>query len=177
MFIATHVHRAAISLSLGPLPLVPPQQGRDAFAMSKWRRWRGNHWIFSCLLSSPEAQGSSWWLRQTGNSLRMQAPCFPHPHLPAEGSVASCRGRHKMKARDPGQQYKGGHIQISRGYLGRELLPSLHSVTQPASSSSSSHCLSGWCWTDNAVAFGSWLEVPESQHSFPSFLLCKGKMK
>lgn len=30
---------------------------------------------------------------------------------------------------------------------------------------------------DNAVVFGSWLEVPESQHSFPSFLLCKGKRK
>lgn len=38
MFTATHVHRAAISLSLGPLPLIPPQQGRDAFAMSKRRK-------------------------------------------------------------------------------------------------------------------------------------------
>lgn len=40
------------------------------------------------------------WDSQGMASRRMQAPCFPHPHLPVEGSVASCQG----KAQNEGPQ-------------------------------------------------------------------------
>lgn len=135
-----------------PLPPAPLQQGWDTFVMSKWHRWRANHWVFSCLPRSLKAQRSSWWLRQSGNGLKRDAsPLFPSSLPSCTG--ASCQGRHKMKAHNPGQQYKGGHIQISRGYLGRELPPSLHTVTQPASSSSCCWWMlqenptdKTWCW-------------------------------
>lgn len=120
---------------IAPLPPAPPQQGWHVFAMSKWHRWRANHWVFSCLPRSLKAQGSSWWLRQSGNGLKKDAsPLFP-------SSSPSCRGecgflpRKSTKWR-PTVLASNTHIQISRGYLRRELLPSLHTVTQPASSSS-----------------------------------------